>query len=57
MGELTFTLLQTKELAKDVLLVVGQWHLKRSMGDIGGHFSLVFRKIAGKWKILADHSS
>jgi ketosteroid isomerase-like protein len=57
MGKLTFTLLQVNPLAADVLFVVGKWHLTRSIGNVEGHFSLVFRKIAGKWKIVADHSS
>ncbi|MGV3539279.1 MAG: YybH family protein, partial [Rufibacter sp.] len=57
MGQLRFTLLQTTPISREALLVVGKWHLTRSIGDVGGHFSLVFRKIAGKWKIVADHSS
>ncbi|WP_210489012.1 YybH family protein [Rufibacter aurantiacus] len=57
MGKLTFTLLKTDRLSPDALFVVGKWHLARSIGDLQGHFSLVFRKIAGKWKIVADHSS
>ena len=57
MGKLTFTLLHTSSISKDALLVVGKWHLSRRMGNLQGHFSLVFRKIAGKWQIVADHSS
>ena len=57
MGKLTFTLLKTDQLRKGVYFVIGKWHLRRSIGDLQGHFSLVFRKIAGKWKIVADHSS
>ncbi len=57
MGTLTFTLLKTDRLSKDAFFVVGKWHLRRAIGDVQGHFSLVFRKIAGKWKIVADHSS
>jgi hypothetical protein len=37
--------------------VVGKWHLQRSIGDIGGHFTLLWRKIKGQWVIVADHSS
>jgi hypothetical protein len=37
--------------------VVGKWFLKRSVGDVGGHYSLLFRRIKGKWVIVLDHSS
>ena len=57
MGKLTFTLLRTSQIAPEALLVIGKWHLSRNMGNLEGHFSLVFRKIGGKWKIIADHSS
>ena len=57
MGKLTFTLLHVDPLSKETLLVVGRWHLSRKMGDLQGYFSLVFKKIGGKWKIIADHSS
>ncbi|MFC6999868.1 YybH family protein [Rufibacter roseus] len=57
MGKLTFTLLRTDIISKDGLFVIGKWHLRRTIGDLEGHFSLVFRKIGGKWKIVADHSS
>ncbi|GAB2536365.1 YybH family protein [Rufibacter soli] len=57
MGKLTFTLLHTSSISKEALLVVGKWHLSRRIGDLQGHFSLVFRKIGGKWLIVADHSS
>lgn len=57
MGKLTFQLLQLKPLGKEHYLVVGKWFLKRSVGDVGGHFSLIWKKIDGVWKIVADHSS
>jgi ketosteroid isomerase-like protein len=57
MGQLTFTLLHVKKLSKEYYHVTGKWFLKRSIGDVGGHFTLVFRKINGKWVIVSDHSS
>ena len=57
MGKLSFNILQVKRLSKDYFFVVGQWNLKRTVGDIGGHYTLLFRKIKGKWVIIADHSS
>ncbi|HVZ97293.1 MAG TPA: hypothetical protein VG847_10485 [Chitinophagaceae bacterium] len=57
MGKLTFKILQMKSLSSVYYFVVGKWGLKRSMGNIGGYFTLLFRKINGKWLIVADHTS
>jgi len=57
MGKLFFTLLKLKSLSSGYYLVVGKWFLKRSVGDIGGIYSLLFRKISGKWVIILDHTS
>jgi ketosteroid isomerase-like protein len=57
MGKLDFNILQVKRLSAKYFFVVGKWHLQRSIGDIGGHFTLLFRKIKNKWLIIADHSS
>jgi ketosteroid isomerase-like protein len=57
MGKLHFTLLQLKPLSPDFYFVVGKWYLQRSIGDLNGHFTLLFKKINGQWFIVADHSS
>ncbi len=57
MGKLRFELIQMKRLSVMYYSVVGKWFLKRSIGDIGGAFTLIFRKIKGKWVIIQDHSS
>lgn len=57
MGKLDFTLIQVKRLSVLYYSVVGKWHLTRSVGDIGGHFTLLFKKIKNKWQIISDHSS
>jgi ketosteroid isomerase-like protein len=57
MGQLQFTLLSLKRLSPDHFLVIGKWFLKRKIGDIGGIYSLVFRKIGEHWVIIADHTS
>lgn len=57
MGKLRFELITVKRLSDEYYFVVGKWFLKRSIGDIGGHYNLLFRKINGKWVIIADHSS
>ncbi len=57
MGKLYFDILQVKRLSKEYYFVLGKWQLKRSIGDLNGHFTLLFRKIKGQWLIVADHSS
>ncbi|WP_026768215.1 DUF4440 domain-containing protein [Asinibacterium sp. OR53] len=57
MGKLSFNIIQVKRLSPDYYFVLGKWMLKRSMGDLSGHYTLLFRKIAGQWKIVVDHSS
>ena len=57
MGKLEFTLLEVKRLSAIYFFVVGKWYLKRSIGDVSGHFTLLWRKVKGKWVIVADHSS
>jgi len=46
-----------KPLGKKHYLVVGKWSLKRTVGDVGGHYTLTFEKQKGKWVVIADHSS
>lgn len=57
MGKLKFDILEVKQLSALYYFVVGKWHLSRSIGDVGGHFTLLFKKIKNKWVIVTDHSS
>jgi ketosteroid isomerase-like protein len=58
MGQLDFSQLHITPLSADVAQVVGHWHLARPQaGDLQGQFLLIFRRLNGKWVIVADHSS
>ena len=57
MGKLDFNILEIKRLSVLYFFVVGKWHLTRSIGDVGGHFTLLFKKIKNNWIIVVDHSS
>jgi ketosteroid isomerase-like protein len=57
MGKLNFDILQIKMLSADTYFVLGKWHLTRTVGDAGGFYTLLFKKFADGWKIVADHSS
>lgn len=57
MGKLSFDIIAVKRLSFQYFYVVGKWMLKRTAGDLSGHFNLLFKKIKGQWFIIADHSS
>lgn len=57
MGQLKFTLLHINQLSDSYMQVVGKWQLTRTIGDVGGHFTLLLKKIDGTWLIVSDHSS
>ena len=56
MGKLTFTELETQELSPTAMLMLGTWQLERA-SPVGGNFSLVWKRIDGKWLIVHDHTS
>jgi hypothetical protein len=57
MGKLRFDLVQLKKLSPEYYYVTGKWALKRSIGDVQGYFTLLFKKIKNSWVIVSDHSS
>ena len=57
MGQLTFEYLSLKQLSETAYFMVGKYHLEREIGNLQGHFTLLWRKIEGKWLIVVDHSS
>ncbi|MFZ4402210.1 MAG: DUF4440 domain-containing protein [Bacteroidales bacterium] len=57
MGTLTFDHLSFQFIDNNNMIIIGSWQLIRDKGDVGGYFSLLWRKIKGKWKIIIDHTS
>jgi ketosteroid isomerase-like protein len=58
MGTLKFDILEIDVTAATTGWVLGKWHLTRpSVGDVGGYFTLVLKKIKGRWLIVRDHTS
>jgi ketosteroid isomerase-like protein len=57
MGHLDFEFVEFRKLSAEYYFVIGKWHLKRSIGNVGGAYTLLFRKIKGNWTIVVDHSS
>jgi len=57
MGQLAFSDLEITPLGESAALVLGRWRLSRDESPVGGNFTLVFRKLEGKWVIIHDHTS
>ena len=56
-GKLSFRVNDISKISEGAYYVLGEFHLKREVGNADGIFMLVFKKINGKWKIIADTSS
>ena len=57
MGKLRFDIVQLEKLSSNTYFVLGKWFLKRTIGDVGGHFTLILKKFKDGWKVVSDHSS
>ena len=55
-GTLSFTIEAISKIEDNSYYVMGQFHLFRDIGNANGVFLIIFRKIEGKWKIIADLS-
>lgn len=56
MGQLKFTILENTQLSNASIYVIGKWELSKEK-PVGGHFTLLWKKINGKWVIVSDHTS
>ncbi len=57
MGTLDFDVLKIEELGPNNYFVLGKWHMMRTVGDIGGTYTLIFRRINRSWLIVSDRTS
>lgn len=57
MGKLSFEILRVNPISADAAWLTGKFYLKRTIGDASGIFTLVLRKIEGKWLVVYDHTS
>jgi hypothetical protein len=55
-GILNFTIKDISKIDEGSYWVMGKYYLKRSVGDANGVFLIIFKKIDGVWKIVADMS-
>lgn len=55
-GTLNFTIDAITKIEENSYHVMGQYHLVRNAGNANGVFLIIFRKIDGEWRIVADMS-
>jgi len=57
-GQLEFSELDIDVLSADAAVVRGHWDVDfAAKTDVGGLFTLIFRKTDGAWRIVHDHTS
>ncbi len=55
-GTLNFTIRDISPIEGNSYVVMGEYYLHREAGDANGVFMILFKKIDGEWKIVADMS-
>ncbi|WP_431110644.1 YybH family protein [Winogradskyella poriferorum] len=55
-GTLNFVINDISKIENNNYWVMGEYHLKREIGNADGVFIIIFKKINGEWKIIADMS-
>ncbi|MDC7994079.1 YybH family protein [Altibacter sp. HG106] len=55
-GTLRFTINDVSPIDATSYWVMGAYHLERTKGNAEGVFMIIFKKIDGEWKIVADMS-
>jgi len=57
MGKLHFEVVELTPLSPGLYYMLGQYTLTRKDDKPTGYFSLIWKMIDGKWKIISDHTS
>ena len=55
-GVLKFVINDISKIEDSAYFVMGEYYLQRKVGDANGVFMIIFKKINGEWKIIADTS-
>ncbi|GGW54841.1 uncharacterized protein DUF4440 [Winogradskyella epiphytica] len=55
-GTLKFVINDVSKIEGHHYWVMGEYHLEREIGNANGVFIIIFKKIDGEWKIIADMS-
>lgn len=55
-GTLKFNIVKISAITTNSYFVMGEYNLTRNMGNATGTFMIIFKRIDGEWKIIADSS-
>lgn len=55
-GKLSFRINDVTKITEGAYYVLGEYHLKREVGNADGIFMIILKKINGAWKIIVDTS-
>ncbi len=55
-GTLEFTITSISRIEENSYYVMGEFFLSRKVGNANGIFMIIFKRIDGEWKIIADTS-
>ncbi|WJJ97439.1 YybH family protein [Algibacter luteus] len=56
-GKLSFRINDVTKISEGAYYVLGEYHIKREVGNADGIFMIILKKINGEWKIIADTST
>ena len=57
MGELIFDVISIDQLSNNAAFMIGKYTLKREKDEPSGYFTLLWKKVNGKWVIAVDQTS
>lgn len=57
MGKLSFDVEKLEMINKNMAFIIGKYTLTREKDQPSGYFTLLWKKIDGKWYIISDHTS
>ncbi|UKM65966.1 nuclear transport factor 2 family protein [Flavobacteriaceae bacterium GSB9] len=55
-GKLSYKINDVTKISDGAYYVLGEYHIKREVGNADGIFMVVFKNINGKWKVIANTS-
>ena len=56
-GVLTFVNYSVEELSPTAVYVMGHWEIKKKDKNVGGYYTLLWKKIKGEWVVVSDHTN
>ena len=57
MGKLKFVVIELSQIDEKTVFQIGKFHLTRTIGNLEGYFSLIWKKFDDRWLIISDHTT